>query len=79
MDSSSQHTASTLDLPSRTSSDAVSSVGDNYAAQSVTSDDVRKIVRFESLSRAGEEIWIETEGQIYRLQKTRQGKLILTK
>lgn len=38
-----------------------------------------KVVRFESLSRCGDEIWIENEGQLYRLRKTRQGKLILTK
>jgi hemin uptake protein HemP len=40
---------------------------------------IPKIVRFESLARCGDEIWIENEGQIYRLRKTRQGKLILTK
>lgn len=38
-----------------------------------------KIVKFESLARCGDEIWIESDGQIYRLRKTRQGKLILTK
>lgn len=38
-----------------------------------------KVVRFESLARCGEEIWIENDGQLYRLRKTRQGKLILTK
>lgn len=38
-----------------------------------------KVVRFESLARCGDEIWIENEGQLYRLRKTRQGKLILTK
>ncbi|MCD0459392.1 hemin uptake protein HemP [Roseiconus lacunae] len=38
-----------------------------------------KIVRFEELARCGEEVWIEFSGQIYRLRKTRQGKLILTK
>jgi hemin uptake protein HemP len=38
-----------------------------------------KIIRFDSLARCGDEIWIENEGQIYRLRKTRQGKLILTK
>ncbi|EGF25217.1 MAG TPA: hemin uptake protein HemP [Rhodopirellula baltica] len=38
-----------------------------------------KIIRFEALARCGGEIWIENEGQIYRLRKTRQGKLILTK
>lgn len=38
-----------------------------------------KIVKFESLARCGDEIWIENNGQIYRLRRTRQGKLILTK
>jgi len=38
-----------------------------------------KIVKFDALARCGDEIWIENDGQIYRLRKTRQGKLILTK
>ena len=38
-----------------------------------------KIISFESLARCGDEIWIENEGQIYRLRRTKQGKLILTK
>ena len=38
-----------------------------------------KIVSFDTLSRCGDEIWIENNGQIYRLRRTRQGKLILTK
>ncbi len=38
-----------------------------------------KIVRFVDLARCGEEVWIEHEGQLYRLRRTRQGKLILTK
>ena len=38
-----------------------------------------KIIPFQTLARCGEEIWIENEGQIYRLRRTRQGKLILTK
>jgi hemin uptake protein HemP len=38
-----------------------------------------KIIRFDALARCGDEIWIENDGQIYRLRKTRQGKLILTK
>jgi len=38
-----------------------------------------KIIKFESLARCGEEIWIENNGQIYRLRRTKQGKLILTK
>lgn len=38
-----------------------------------------KIISFDSLSRCGDEIWIENNGQIYRLRRTKQGKLILTK
>jgi len=49
------------------------------AAEDVTPKSMPKIVRFESLARCGDEIWIENDGQIYRLRKTRQGKLILTK
>ncbi len=36
-------------------------------------------VSFSELSADSEEIWIEMEGQLYRLRKTKQGKLILTK
>lgn len=42
-------------------------------------DRLPKIIPFEQLARCGEEIWIECSGQIYRLRRTRQGKLILTK
>ena len=38
-----------------------------------------KIIPFEELARCGEEIWIENQGVLYRLRRTRQGKLILTK
>jgi hemin uptake protein HemP len=38
-----------------------------------------KIVHFRELCRCGDEVWIENEGQLYRLRRTRQGKLILTK
>ena len=38
-----------------------------------------KIVRFDELARCGEEIWIENDGKLYRLRRTRQGKLILTR
>jgi hemin uptake protein HemP len=38
-----------------------------------------KIIPFDTLARCGEEIWIENNGQIYRLRRTKQGKLILTK
>lgn len=49
------------------------------AGESASLRNIPKIIRFESLARCGDEIWIENEGQIYRLRKTRQGKLILTK
>ncbi|MEZ6088419.1 MAG: hemin uptake protein HemP [Pirellulaceae bacterium] len=38
-----------------------------------------KIVPFEELAHCGDEVWIANGGQLYRLRKTRQGKLILTK
>ncbi|MDG1875484.1 MAG: hemin uptake protein HemP [Mariniblastus sp.] len=38
-----------------------------------------KIISFDTLARCGEEIWIENNSQIYRLRRTKQGKLILTK
>ena len=38
-----------------------------------------KIVAFNELCRCGDEVWIENGGQIYRLRRTRMGKLILTK
>jgi hemin uptake protein HemP len=40
---------------------------------------IPKIVPFRDLCRCGEEVWIENDGQIYRLRRTKQGKLILTK
>ena len=54
--------------------------GDDSAQEvSPSAAQLPKIIKFESLARCGDEIWIESEGQIYRLRKTRQGKLILTK
>ena len=38
-----------------------------------------KIVQFKDLAIHGDEIWIENNGQLYRLRQTKQGKLILTK
>lgn len=52
---------------------------DGQVADSVAADALPKIVSFDTLSRCGDEIWIENNGQIYRLRRTRQGKLILTK
>lgn len=52
-----------------------------YEGQSanVNADRLPKIIPFDQLARCGDEIWIECSGQIYRLRRTRQGKLILTK
>ncbi|MCH2183481.1 MAG: hemin uptake protein HemP [Mariniblastus sp.] len=38
-----------------------------------------RVLPFEDLAGASEEVWIENKGQLYRLQRTKQGKLILTK
>lgn len=38
-----------------------------------------KIIPFSTLAPCGDEIWIENNGQLYRLRRTSQGKLILTK
>ncbi|MFK8111173.1 MAG: hemin uptake protein HemP [Rubripirellula sp.] len=38
-----------------------------------------KVISFNSLAPCGDEIWIENNGQLYRLRRTSQGKLILTK
>lgn len=38
-----------------------------------------KIIPFTELCRCGDEVWIEYQGQLYRLRSTKQGKLLLTK
>lgn len=38
-----------------------------------------KLISFSDICRCGDEVWIENEGQIYRLRRTKLGKLILTK
>jgi hemin uptake protein HemP len=38
-----------------------------------------KIITFSSLVRCGDEVWIEHGGNLYRLRRTKQDKLILTK
>lgn len=54
--------------------------GDELVQEEISSvPNLPKIIRFDSLARCGEEVWIENNGQIYRLRKTKQGKLILTK
>ena len=55
----------------------------NEIESSETTDEHRaklpKIIGFRELCRCGDEIWIENDGQLYRLRRTKQGKLILTK
>ena len=53
--------------------------GENPRKEDSSVPNLPKIIRFDSLARCGEEVWIENNGQIYRLRKTKQGKLILTK
>jgi hemin uptake protein HemP len=38
-----------------------------------------KMIRFDTLVWCGDEAWIENEGQIYSLRRTKQGKLLWTK
>ena len=53
----------------------------NYAPSQTLREQLKlpKIIHFDELARCGEEIWLECAGQLYRLRKTRQDKLILTK
>lgn len=44
-----------------------------------TASKLPKIIKFNDLVRCGDEIWIENNGEVYRLRRTKQGKLILTK
>lgn len=53
--------------------------GSGALVPSIRSVNLPKIIPFNELCRCGDEIWIEYEKQIYRLRKTKQGKLILTK
>ena len=48
------------------------------SARSAYADQLR-VLPFEELAGSSEEVWIENRGQIYRLRRTKQGKLILTK
>jgi hemin uptake protein HemP len=59
--------------------DAHSDSSQSVEFASSTSPKFPKIIPFDVLARCGEEIWIENKGQIYRLRRTKQGKLILTK
>ncbi len=53
--------------------------GVEVSRAALTDSHFPKIIKFDTLARCGDEIWIENNGQIYRLRRTRQGKLILTK
>jgi len=71
----------------------MSAVGDNQGDQAASDHNERelrnlendesskfpKIISFRDLCRCGDEVWIEHEGQLYRLRRTKQGKLLLTK
>ncbi len=72
-------TAAPATLPAEAAGANAAVAGSPLAASSAFNSNIPKIVRFDSLARCGDEIWIENEGQIYRLRRTRQGKLILTK
>lgn len=54
------------------------SLSANHATEALTHKGT-KIVSFRSLCRCGDEVWIENDGTIYRLRRTKLGKLILTK
>jgi hemin uptake protein HemP len=65
-----------MSSPENLPSEPLSEVEDNPHVQGT---DGPKVVNFEDLARCGNEVWIRNGGQLYRLQQTRQGKLILTK
>jgi len=48
-------------------------------SEAATSPKLPKIIPFRDLCRCGDEVWIEHQGQLYRLRCTKQGKLLLTK
>jgi hemin uptake protein HemP len=65
--------------PALPTSVSAATVPTAQAANSIRSINLPKIIPFAELCRCGDEIWIEHDRQIYRLRKTKQGKLILTK
>lgn len=68
----------TNDAPQQ--SDLPTAALDGQTAQEIESlRNLPKVIPFAALCRCGDEVWIENGGQIYRLRRTRQGKLILTK
>ena len=69
--------ANSSDVPAAAST--LGKMPESATTNALVGASVPKIVPFRDLARCGDEIWIENEGQIYRLRKTKQGKLILTK
>lgn len=65
--------------PNREAPHRASDNGPRSDAQGLDRTRLPKIVPFQELCRCGDEVWIENGGQLYRLRRTRQGKLILTK
>jgi len=59
--------------------DLAAPLQDEEPAQPSSFSKFPKIVPFDELCRCGDEIWISNGLVIYRLQRTKLGKLILTK
>ena len=68
-----------IDMENQSKDPKIQELSPTEIELSSAAKDFPKIISFESLARCGDEIWIENAGQIYRLRRTRQGKLILTK
>jgi len=63
------------------SQDEPSSVPDDSTPRSIESRSIDRSLgySFDQLSRGSNEVLIEHRGQLYRLRRTRNGKLILNK
>lgn len=66
-------------VPDRPAVMSGTELGHGTTTDGLAAEMASKILRFEDLATCGNEVWIEHSGQLYRLQRTRQGKLILTK
>ena len=53
--------------------------GNQAEVSSANASMLPKIIHFDELVVCGDEVWIQLKGQIYRLRRTKQDKLILTK
>ncbi|MEM7474061.1 MAG: hemin uptake protein HemP [Planctomycetota bacterium] len=74
----------TMITAKRTPSKSVSesdgfAASDGLTGATAKASDLPAVINFESLATCGDEIWIRNGGQVYRLRRTKQGKLILTK